>query len=101
MVGGEGVWHPLCIDTHLLCSLRCMSHCLHFIVPCYKRVFVAECHNRYSEVYWQGSLNTRYAVGFGRGRREGGERGERRGKRGKGAERAIPMSREGVAVLSS
>ena len=71
------------------------------IVPCYKRVFVAECHNRYSEVYWQGSLNTRYAVGFGRGRREGGERGERRGKRGKGAERAIPMSREGVAVLSS
>ena len=64
-------------------------------------MFVAECHNRYSEVLWQGSLNTRYAVGFGMGRGEGRERGERRGKRGKGAERAIPTSREGVAVLSS
>ena len=47
---------------------------------------------------WQGSLNTRYAVGFGRGK-GWGRIG--RGKRGKGAERAIPMSREGVAVLSS
>ena len=27
MVGGEGegVWHPLCIVTHLLCSLPCQS----------------------------------------------------------------------------
>jgi hypothetical protein len=41
-------------------------------------------------------------VDFGRGigvGREGGKEG--REKRGKGAERAIPMSREGVAVLSS
>ena len=91
-----------CVSTPTFCVV-CLAKIsrLSLIVPCYKRVFVAECHNRYSEVYWQGSLNTRYAVGFGRGRREGGERGERRGKRGKGADRAIPMSREGVAVLSS
>jgi hypothetical protein len=37
----------------------------------------------------------------GRNWREGGEWEYGRGKRGKGAERAIPMSREGVAVLSS
>ena len=59
------------------------------IVPCYKRVFVAECHNRYSEFLRQGSLHTMYAVGFGRGKTGGRV----------GAERAISMSREVVAVL--
>ena len=87
-----------CVSTPTFCAV-CLApkSSVLIIVPCYKRVFVAECHNRYSKVLWQGSLNTRYAVGFGRRRREGGEGKERR----EGAERAIPMSREGVAVLSS
>jgi hypothetical protein len=64
-----------------------------FIVPCFKRVFVAECHNRYSEFLWQGSLHTRYAVGFGRVRRtgerrsEGGRKGEKKGERKGASER--------------
>ena len=93
-----------CVSTPTFCVV-CLAKIsrLSLIVPCYKRVFVAECHNRYSKVLWQGSLNTRYAVGFGRRRREGGEGGEGEREEGgrEGAERAIPMSREGVAVLSS
>ena len=41
-------------------------------------------------------------MGFGRGRvGEGGREGREGKERREGAERAIPMSREGVAVLSS
>jgi hypothetical protein len=78
-----------------------------FIVPCYKRVFVAECHNRYSEFLWQGSLNTRYAVGFGRVRRtgerrsEGGRKGEseggREGEKEKGKEGGRKGERKGAS----
>ena len=68
-----------CVSTPTFCVV-CLAKIsrLSLIVPCYKRVFVAECHNRYSEVYWQGSLNTRYAVGFGRGKGGRGEEGERK-----------------------
>ena len=65
------------------------------IVPCYKRVFVAECHNRYSEVYWQGSLNTRYAVDFGRGIGVGREELEGGGRMGVWERKEGEGSREG------
>ena len=75
-----------CVSTPTFCVV-CLAKIsrLSLIVPCYKRVFVAECHNRYSKVLWQGSLNTRYAVGFGR----------RRGREGRGGEREEGGSREG------
>ena len=71
-------------------------------MPCYKRVFVAECHNRYIKscgkaAYTRGMRWVSEGGREGGGMGEGGEGKERR----EGAERAIPMSREGVAVLSS
>ena len=58
---------PTCVSTPTFCVV-CLATIfrLSLIVPCYKRVFVAECHNRYSEFLRQGSLHTRYAMGFGR-----------------------------------
>ena len=72
-------------------------HHIALIVPCYKRVFVTECHNRYSAsrdkaAYTRGM---QWVSKVGRRGNEGREEG------GKGAERVILMSREGVAVLSS
>ena len=73
------VYSTPCVSMPTFCVVCiAMTIQLSIIVPCYKRVFVAECHNRYSEVLWQGSLNTRYAVGFGR-ESGGGER-KRRGR---------------------
>ena len=61
--------HPPSVQSALPVNIE-----IPFTVPCYKRVFVAECHKRYSEFLRQGSLHTRYAVGFGRESEEGAKR---------------------------